>query len=269
MPSLAKPAGRLTICWLPEIHAIAAVSSELDAQGGDERRDPGPGDHQPGEDADRRARQPATATIATGIGRCTDQQPGDHDRAQPHLRADRQVDHPGRDGHDQADRDQAGDRLVGQQRPPGAGGQERVGHPQREHDDHDRQQVQRRRCCGTPPPAATAPTRPAQRLATAGRAARAPHGPSAAGHRCYPSTLLGCWSPAGGHRLTRRARRRRVQVQLVADQPGLGQLLARDLTDHSAVLEDQHPVAQRDEFLGVRRAQQHAGPVARAARISS
>ena len=31
LPSPPNPAGRLTICWLPEIHAIAAVSSELTA----------------------------------------------------------------------------------------------------------------------------------------------------------------------------------------------------------------------------------------------
>ena len=143
LPSLANPAGRLTICWLPEIQAIAAASSELTASvamndgirarviisqekiptaapaSSDSTTAAAIGTWPTSSRATRIAPSPTSAPIARSIT-------------------------PARGGDHQADRHQAGDRLVGQQRPPGPRGQERVGDPQREHHEHERQQVQRR-----------------------------------------------------------------------------------------------------------------------------
>jgi len=70
------------------------------------------------------------------------QQPGNEDRTEPDFGADGQVEDPGGDREHQPHRHQTGDRLIGQHRPKGPRRQKSVRHPQREHHEHEREQIQ-------------------------------------------------------------------------------------------------------------------------------
>ena len=170
LPSVAKPAGRLMICSLPETQAVAAASSELTASVAmndgirarviiSHEKTPTP------------APASSDSTTAASDRHVADQQPGDQDRPQPDLGPDRQVDHPARGRHHQPDRHQAGHRLIRQQRPPRPRRQERIGDPQREHHHHERQQVQRRHIAERhrPPQPSRPRLAPAPRRATPAR----------------------------------------------------------------------------------------------------
>ena len=99
-------------------------------------------DQQAVDEPDQRRRPRSVSTIA-GHDRdaLVDQEPGDEDRAEPELGADREVEGPGRERDHEADREDRGHRLAVDQRFPGVPLEERVRHPERE----DRR-TSRRRC---------------------------------------------------------------------------------------------------------------------------